>query len=354
MKNLRLVAIAFGAVLGAWAGNAAYEAFESRTHGEESGRLAAAPRSTESAPSSDVEQTETEAQKTQALEQRRLGLLALQAGEFEEAAVQFALALDSPHAPADVPELLDLAKSLHLQAEAQKKGEASSSRARQAPARSRPSEQITSGPRPAPRPAARRETGASPTSASSTGPTAKPIEARTGPLAQMRADAGQTLDEENPGRSSITEPPPPSPAPVTAPPTAASTPSADPPPTPKSANPFEVRSKAPPSGTRKSLTNVSASSREEIRAGLRRVMPQVRQCYERELASNPRLSGRVRVQMSVEADGRVKAVTIKSTTLDSEVTIACIVRLLRRAEFPRSDLPLRRYSVPLAFAPGRR
>ena len=81
-------------------------------------------------------------------------------------------------------------------------------------------------------------------------------------------------------------------------------------------------------------------------------MPRIRQCYERALGSNPWLSGEVVAQIDAAATGAVERVTIQRTTLDSKTTVGCIVRLLRRLEFPASsrDKPMR-FSVPMAFEP---
>lgn len=96
-------------------------------------------------------------------------------------------------------------------------------------------------------------------------------------------------------------------------------------------------------------------SRKKIAKTLRKVMLRVRRCYERELKSNPRLSGKVVARIDAAANGKVENVTVQRDSLNNQATTVCIVWLLRRLEFPpSSDGRSMRFSVPLSFEPEGR
>jgi hypothetical protein len=62
-------------------------------------------------------------------------------------------------------------------------------------------------------------------------------------------------------------------------------------------------------------------------------MPQITYCYEKELLAKPTLTGTVRAQFLIGADGRVAA--SQASGGDAAVA-ACIAKVISRIEFPRS------------------
>lgn len=102
------------------------------------------------------------------------------------------------------------------------------------------------------------------------------------------------------------------------------------------------RAHAPPgTGERRASGRVAgrpivrgALSRGVIQTVVRRHLPAVRQCYERELASSPELAGRVRVRFVVDANGRVASARVDQDTLRRPALERCLVRQVRRWRFP--------------------
>jgi TonB family protein len=80
-------------------------------------------------------------------------------------------------------------------------------------------------------------------------------------------------------------------------------------------------------------------SRAMIRRVIQRHVAEVRYCYvSRGLASNPKLSGQVRVRFMIAANGRVTAVAVTSrSTLSHPPTERCIRRAVRRWRFPKAN-----------------
>lgn len=98
-----------------------------------------------------------------------------------------------------------------------------------------------------------------------------------------------------------------------------------------------------------------ALDKEIIRRIVRRHINEVKYCYEVRSSQRPGLSGRVQVQFSVGADGRVLSSVLQSSSLGDARAGSCIVTAIRRREFPR---PLGGGNVivsyPFTFAPGPR
>ena len=76
-------------------------------------------------------------------------------------------------------------------------------------------------------------------------------------------------------------------------------------------------------------------SKEVIRRMVRRHLNEVKFCYERELADNPQLEGRVIVKFVISASGRVSRATLESTTLNDDIAETCIANAVQRWVFPR-------------------
>ncbi|MCA9619456.1 MAG: AgmX/PglI C-terminal domain-containing protein [Myxococcales bacterium] len=76
-------------------------------------------------------------------------------------------------------------------------------------------------------------------------------------------------------------------------------------------------------------------NKDIIRRIVRRHINQVRYCYERALAKNPALEGKVVAKFVISPTGTVTEATI-GTGLDSEVD-ACILGVMKRMQFPVPD-----------------
>jgi Ca-activated chloride channel homolog len=74
--------------------------------------------------------------------------------------------------------------------------------------------------------------------------------------------------------------------------------------------------------------------RSSIGAVIKRNVGKFKTCYERELKTDPTLSGRVEVKFSIAPDGAVAVATIKNSTLGSPVVEQCMVKHFKRLTFP--------------------
>lgn len=77
-----------------------------------------------------------------------------------------------------------------------------------------------------------------------------------------------------------------------------------------------------------------ALSREEIQRAMRRVLNQIRFCYERELQRAPDLEGKLAVLFVIAPDGAVASASAKENTLGSAEVEGCVLRVVRRLRFP--------------------
>ncbi|MCA9605460.1 MAG: AgmX/PglI C-terminal domain-containing protein [Myxococcales bacterium] len=92
-------------------------------------------------------------------------------------------------------------------------------------------------------------------------------------------------------------------------------------------------------------------SSEAIRRVIQRNQPAVRACYERGLASDPRLEGRITVQFIISAQGTVQTATVADSTLHSPSVEQCITRSILRLRFPQpagGGIVVTRYPFVLA------
>jgi Ca-activated chloride channel family protein len=68
---------------------------------------------------------------------------------------------------------------------------------------------------------------------------------------------------------------------------------------------------------------------------IRQRQAQMRYCYERALRKNPGLSGTLKVQWSIDANGRVQAVKIRSGSLNDSKMRQCVIRQVKKMRFPK-------------------
>jgi len=73
--------------------------------------------------------------------------------------------------------------------------------------------------------------------------------------------------------------------------------------------------------------------KEIIQRIIRHHIMQVRHCYERQLAKDPNLEGRLKIKFTITKDGRVSTVMVQEaleTSVDS-----CVAQVFRRMTFPK-------------------
>lgn len=75
--------------------------------------------------------------------------------------------------------------------------------------------------------------------------------------------------------------------------------------------------------------------REVIAARIREYLGQIRYCYERQLAANSDLHGKIKVNFVIGADGRVNTQSVLQSTLNSTLVEECILRRIARWSFPK-------------------
>jgi TonB family protein len=80
-----------------------------------------------------------------------------------------------------------------------------------------------------------------------------------------------------------------------------------------------------------------ALDRAIIRRVVRRHINEVRYCYEKELPSSPGLYGRVVARFTIAPNGRVMVARIKESTMGSPTVEGCIVKAVRRWQFPKPE-----------------
>jgi hypothetical protein len=79
---------------------------------------------------------------------------------------------------------------------------------------------------------------------------------------------------------------------------------------------------------------------------------EITRCYETELANDPTLHGRLRVEMSVLPLGEVSGVHVTADDLATPAVGACVVEVIRRLRFVEGPVGETRYEFPFAFEPS--
>jgi hypothetical protein len=94
----------------------------------------------------------------------------------------------------------------------------------------------------------------------------------------------------------------------------------------------------PPPPTAKQLPYEGGLSRTDIQTVISRVMPQIKQCYEKELDSDPALEGKLTMRWVVTADGAVADALVSQNTFRGEgakPTGDCVLGIIARLKFPQ-------------------
>ncbi len=75
----------------------------------------------------------------------------------------------------------------------------------------------------------------------------------------------------------------------------------------------------------------------------------IRHCFERELQTNPTLSGNITANWRVQLDGSVSNATVAESTMDNRRVEGCIVRVLERMRFEEPDGGICIINYPFVF-----
>lgn len=79
----------------------------------------------------------------------------------------------------------------------------------------------------------------------------------------------------------------------------------------------------------------------------------VRYCYERALAKNPALTGKVVLKWTIDAEGKVAAVAVSESTLNNAEMEQCLTRQVKRWQFPKpAGGGVVVVNYPFNFSPG--
>jgi hypothetical protein len=85
------------------------------------------------------------------------------------------------------------------------------------------------------------------------------------------------------------------------------------------------------------VQNGDGLTREEIQRVLKRVMPQIKYCYEKELNREPTLEGKLTSSWTITKDGSVSGAQLSATTMQKtggDQVGTCVTRVLSRLQFP--------------------
>lgn len=100
------------------------------------------------------------------------------------------------------------------------------------------------------------------------------------------------------------------------------------------APPFEAPSDLPEPVPASEIRVQGSLEADLIQRVVRRAMPQIRYCYQRELTKNPSLRGQMTVKFLISPSGKVASATSKESTLDSSSVEACVSGRFMRMVFP--------------------
>ena len=142
--------------------------------------------------------------------------------------------------------------------------------------------------------------------------------------------------------SQLAEPPPPPPPEPEPEPAAVAAPEAKP-------------AEAPKSGPKKpkgcDVEECKGNAGVEIHGALRAKAGQVRGCYERALAQNAGLQGKVEVDVRIAPSGEVCSASIAKETLGDPAVLSCVLQRFRSGQFPKPAGGCIDTRVPINFVP---
>ena len=101
------------------------------------------------------------------------------------------------------------------------------------------------------------------------------------------------------------------------------------------------------------VSGCGATGREVIRRVVRAHINEVRHCYDQGLTRNPQLKGRVTIQFTIDASGKVPAATVQDSTIGDQGVASCIAKAVRRWSFPKpSGAGHTMVNYPFVLTPG--
>ncbi|RMF18524.1 MAG: TonB family protein [Candidatus Dadabacteria bacterium] len=98
-----------------------------------------------------------------------------------------------------------------------------------------------------------------------------------------------------------------------------------------------------------SFTSQGSLSADAIRAVVEKNLRGIKFCYEKQLANNPDLKGKVVVQFTIGTDGKVKKYKIEKSSLNNPDVERCILSRVRRWTFPKPEKDAVTVSYPFIF-----
>lgn len=114
------------------------------------------------------------------------------------------------------------------------------------------------------------------------------------------------------------------------------------------------RTKAPSVSIRGTASIRGSLSREVIRRHIRRNIPAIRFCYERQLSRRPDLQGRVQVQFVIGQNGSVASARVVSSSMGEPSVEQCVARAVQRITFPSPDGGVVIVTYPFMFQSANR
>lgn len=91
----------------------------------------------------------------------------------------------------------------------------------------------------------------------------------------------------------------------------------------------------------------------EIRRVVQRNLGAIKLCYDQELRRNPRLAGKITVEVGVTPTGTVSSASVVETSMGNKTVEDCITRTIKRWRFPRPKEGDVIFSYPFIFEASR-
>ncbi len=89
---------------------------------------------------------------------------------------------------------------------------------------------------------------------------------------------------------------------------------------------------------------------ESVKAVVTKKSARIRNCYERRLLADPKLSGKIIAQWKIQLDGSVKDAKVASSTMSDDEVGRCLVRLLETSKFDAPDGGVCVIEFPFSFS----
>lgn len=90
-------------------------------------------------------------------------------------------------------------------------------------------------------------------------------------------------------------------------------------------------------------------SKDAIAQEITRYMGNIQNCYEEQIKAKPKLAGKIVVQFIIESSGSVSSSKTQETTMNDELTEACINHVFQKMKFPPTGGGIVEVAYPLTF-----